>query len=108
MRFLILLFLSVAARAAELPPDPPPLASGLARAIPADAQRGLMQKPDQGLVNIGGTALRLAPGAQIRDGHNRIVLSASLSQPHLVKYLTDSQGQLWRVWILTRAEAAQP
>ena len=94
------------ADAAESPPDLP-LAAGLQRNIPAEAKRGMMQPPDQGLTRIGGTELRLAPGAQIRDTHNRLVLPASLSQPQLVEYVVDNQGQLFRVWILTAAEAAQ-
>lgn len=108
MRALILLLLCVAAHAASPPPEPLPLEAGLNRGIPAEAQRGLMQRPTQGVASIGGVPLRMAPGLQIRDTHNRIVLSDSLGQPHLVKYLTDAQGQLFRVWILTGAEAAQP
>ena len=108
MRTLFLLLFCVAAQAASPPPEPLPLEAGLNRAIPAEALRGVMQIPSQGVVSIGGVALRMAAGLQIRDTHNRIVLSASLGQAHLVKYLTDAQGQLFRVWILTKAEAAQP
>jgi len=101
-------FFGVSAAAAQPALDPLPLSAALVRSIPAEAERGVMQRPTQGLANIGGTAMRMAPGVQIRDTHNRIVLSDSLSQPHLVKYVTDAQGQLFRVWILTAAEAAQP
>jgi len=117
MRFLILLLyggvvyaslLGAAAAAAQSSLDPLPLPAGLARSIPADAQRGVLQRSTQGVATIGGKELRMAPGMQIRDTHNRIVLSDALGQPHLVKYLIDAQGQLFRVWILTAAEAAQP
>ena len=102
MRFLILLLCCGLAHAAELVP------AGLARAIPAEARRGVLQAPLAGSATIGGASLSLAPGLQIRDGHNRIVLPASLQEPQLVRYLVDGQGQLARVWILTAAEAARP
>ena len=105
MRFLIPLFLLLLC---SLSGAAEPLSAGLVRNIPAEAQRGVMQKPEQGLARIGSGELRLAPGLQIRDTHNRIVLPATLDQPQLVKYVVDLQGQLFRVWILTAAEAAQP
>ena len=108
MRALILLLFCVAVHAAPTPSEPLPLEAGLNRGIPAEAKRGVMQIPSLGVVAIGGVTLQMAAGLQIRDTHNRIVLSATLGQPHLVKYVTDAQGQLFRVWILTRAEAAQP
>ncbi|OIR06873.1 hypothetical protein GALL_111230 [mine drainage metagenome] len=81
---------------------------GTLRTIPAAARRGEMQPPWQGQTSIDGTDLHLAPGAQIRDQHNRIILSDSVRQPLLVKYLTDANGQLFRVWVLTAEEAAAP
>ena len=81
---------------------------GALRTIPAAARRGVMQPPWQGQTSIDGEQLRLAPGVQIRDRHNRIVLSDSVRQPLPVKYLTDANGQLFRVWVLTAEEAAGP
>lgn len=89
-----------------------PLAAGAQfgslRTIPAAAQRGQMQPPWQGQTRIDGNELRLAPGVQIRDEHNRIILSDNVRQPVLVKYLTDPNGQVIRVWVLTAEEAAAP
>ena len=101
-------FFGVTSAAAQSAFEPLPLSAAPARGIPAEAHRGVMQRPMQGLATIDGTQLLMAPGVQIRDTHNRIVLSDSLAQAHLVKYMTDAQGQLFRVWILTAAEAVQP
>ncbi len=92
----------------EPAPDPSPPPTGIFRSIPEEAVRGEMQPPWQGSTNIAGKNLQLAPGAQIRDEHNRIILSDNVRQPVLVKYLTDTSGQLIRVWVLTAEEAARP
>lgn len=105
MRFLLpLLPLLFCGLTVAVEPVPAPAL----RSIPAQALRGEMQAPTQGLVSIDGVVLRLAPGLQIRDINNRIVLSAALRGATRVKYQTDAQGQLLRVWLLTAAEAAQP
>lgn len=78
------------------------------RTIPADAKRGEIRHVYQMNVVIGGQAMRLAPGAQIRDASNMIMLPTALPPGSPVKYLLDSQGQVMRVWILTPQEAAQP
>ena len=88
------------------------LAAGAAqaqlRSIPEDAKRGEMRHLQETVVELNGTAVRLAPSAQIRDQSNRIVVPSTLAQPVLVKYLADPQGLPVRIWILTPAEAAQP
>ncbi|MCX7961710.1 MAG: hypothetical protein N2653_09080 [Burkholderiales bacterium] len=84
-----------------------PLAAQL-RSIPADAKRGTLSHVREMEVLLDGRPARLAPGAQIRDGENRIVLPMQLPPDSLVKYQLDGEGLLRRVWILTPAEAAQP
>ena len=89
------------------PQAPPPApAVMLLRSIPQEAVRGEMRPPGAGVAEIGGKQLPMAPGLQIRDTQNRIILSDSVRQPLLVKYLTDSSGALFRVWVLTAEEAA--
>ena len=78
------------------------------RTIPGEALRGEMQPPSAGSASIGGKDLRLAPGLQIRDPQNRIILSDTVRQPLLVKYLTDANGQVARIWVLTDGEASRP
>jgi len=89
-------------------PEALPPAGIFFRTIPAAALRGEMQPPSAGSVSIAGNDLRLAPGLQIRDPQNRIILSDTVRQPLLVKYLTDSNGQVARIWVLTGGEASLP
>ena len=77
------------------------------RAIPEEAKRGEMRHVQNMIVNISGTEQRLAPGAQIRDAANRVVLPASVPPNSEVKYTLDAQGQVRQVWILTPHEAAK-
>ena len=78
------------------------------RPIPADAKRGQMRHLEAMLVEVNGERMQLAPGAQIRDRANMLVLPGALPPGSLVKYTRDPQGQIARVWILTPQEAAQP
>jgi hypothetical protein len=88
------------------------LAAGAAaaqlRTIPADARRGELRHVQESLVEINGTRAILAPGAQIRDATNLIVLPAAVPANALVKFQVDASGQVSRVWILNAQEAAQP
>jgi len=78
------------------------------RTLPADAKRATMNHVQGMTVEIDGQRTELAAGAQIRDANNRIVLPTALPAGVLVKYIPDAQGQVWRVWILSPQEAAQP
>jgi hypothetical protein len=89
--------------AADVPPQP--AFAGL-RPIPAEAVKARMSPPQDGWVEIGGRPARLAPGAQIRDAGNFIVMSGTVQQPVQVRYLLDDSGAVSRVWILSAQEAA--
>lgn len=78
------------------------------RSIPADAKRAAMSHVQGMTVEIDGKRTELAAGAQIRDANNMIVLPTALPPNSLVKFMPDLQGQVWRVWILSPQEAAQP
>lgn len=78
------------------------------RSLPAEAKRGEMRHVQDMLVEIDGKRLRLAPGAQIRGPDNLIVLPMALPPGSLVKYTLDAQANVFRAWILTPQEAAQP
>lgn len=83
--------------------------SAMLRQFPAETRRGEMEPPNmQGEVVIGGQTLYLAPGVQIRNIDNRIVTPSSVQEPATVRYLTDASGAIFRVWVLTPAEAAAP
>jgi len=76
------------------------------RSIPPDAKRGVMRHLQDTIVQIDLNRARLAPGVQIRDIHNRLVLPASMRAGTVVRYQLDAQGLVSRVWILTAEEAA--
>ena len=84
------------------------VASAQVRSIPADAKRGQMRHLQEMTVDINGRAMQLAPGAQIRDASNLVVMPSALPARSLVKFTLDSSGNVNRVWILTAQEAAQP
>jgi hypothetical protein len=78
------------------------------RTLPPDAKRGAMRHLQNMIVLIDNSRARLAPGAQIRDAQNRLVLPTAIPAGSLIKYQWDAQGMVDRVWILTPEEAARP
>jgi hypothetical protein len=78
------------------------------RTIPANAKRATMTHVAGMTVEMNGNRVLLATGAQIRDAGNMIVVPTALPPGSLVKYQLDAQGQIWRIWILSPQEAAQP
>jgi len=81
------------------------LAGAQVRSIPDDARVGQIRHLQDMVVEIDGAAQQLAPGAQIRDASNRIILPIATPSGTRVKYLVDANGQVQRVWILTPEEA---
>jgi hypothetical protein len=78
------------------------------RTIPAEAKRATLSHVQGMTVELDGKKTELAAGAQIRDANNMIVLPTALPSGSLVKFMPDMQGHVWRVWILSQQEAAQP
>ena len=76
-------------------------------AIPAEAKAGTLRHVQGTLVELDGKQAWLAPGAQIRDVFNRLVVPTELMQKRTVRYLTDTSGLVHRVWLLTPEEVAQ-
>ena len=77
------------------------------RTIPADAERAQIRHVEENIVQLNGQRAQLAPGAQIRDGSNRVIVPTALPSDALVKYRLDASGQVRQVWILTPEEAAR-
>ncbi len=77
------------------------------RTIPADAKRAKMSHVQERIVELDGRREMLAPGAQIRDAANRIIVPNALPANSLVKYRRDARGAVYDVWILTPKEAAR-
>jgi hypothetical protein len=82
-----------------------PLAGAQVRSIPEDARVGEIRHLQEMVVEIDGAPQQLAPGAQIRDTSNRLILPTAIPPGTRVKYLVDASGQVHRVWILTPEEA---
>jgi hypothetical protein len=81
---------------------------GQLRSIPVEAKRGEIRSLGNMDVEIDGKAMRLSPGAQIRDAGNMIVLPTAVPAGAKVKYQVDPQNLVNRVWILSPQELAQP
>jgi hypothetical protein len=77
------------------------------RTLPRDAERGEVRHVQGMTIAIDGTERRLAPGAQIRDASNLVIVPTAIPAGSLAKYLTDSEGMVRQVWLLTPQEAAQ-
>ncbi|HMA88818.1 MAG TPA: hypothetical protein VKP89_08755 [Burkholderiales bacterium] len=93
---------------AVLPAYLAPVSLAQVRSLPAAAKRGEIRHVQDMLVEIDGKRMMLAPGAQIRNSANLIIVPTALPPGAQVKYLVDAEGMVSRVWILTRQEAAQP
>ena len=78
------------------------------RTIPPDAKRARMSHVQDMIVELNGQRARLAPGSQIRDANNLVVLPAALPPSSLVKFRADAEGMIRQVWILSPHEADQP
>src|SRR3954470_17147944 len=83
-------------------------AQAQARNIPEQAKDGELSHLQDMIVSINGVAVRLAPGVQIRDPDNRLVVPTAVPKGSQVKYLLDQEGLVRQVWILTPEEAKQP
>ncbi|HEY5899132.1 MAG TPA: hypothetical protein VIV54_16315 [Burkholderiales bacterium] len=75
------------------------------RTIPPEAKPAQMRHVEGGVIELNGKRGTLAPGAQIRDQANRIIVPSALPPGSLVKYSADANGLVQRVWVLTPEEA---
>jgi len=75
------------------------------RTIPEQAKQGEIRHVQETIVSIDGVQQRLAPGAQIRDQSNRLVVPSALPPGAQVKYLLNDEGLVRQVWILRPEEA---
>ena len=82
--------------------------AGLPRALPAEAKKVVMHFVGNGAVSVGDKALKLSPGAQIRDADSRLMLQGAVRGEFKVRAAIDINGQVSRVWILTPEEIATP
>jgi hypothetical protein len=77
------------------------------RSIPQEAVRGEIRHIEGFVIEIDGKTWRLAPGAQVRDSFNRVLVPMAIPPGAAVKYVAENDEVISRVWILTPEEAAQ-
>ena len=75
-------------------------------AIPDTAMRGVMTHLSQNIVSVNGQTMQLSPGARIWNRDNMTITPTMLPKESVVDYVVDGNKQIFRVWILTPAEAA--
>lgn len=69
--------------------------------------RAIFGRPSE--LSIEGQALRLAPGARIRDEQNMLVLSGQLvGRSATINYTLDTYGLVKDVWLLRADELSKP
>ena len=91
-----------------LTPTPPPPATGIIRSLPVETKRGVMNPPWNGQVQIDGQIYLLSPGVVIRNELNMAIPPMLVQSVAPVRYQTDAFGAVYRVWILSAAEATLP
>ncbi len=77
------------------------------RIFPQDAQPGEITGHQYPSVAIDDKVFHMAPGARIFDQSNRTILPLAMPQSGKILYLTDINGHLSRVWLLTPEEQAR-
>jgi hypothetical protein len=100
MRILVGALLLVICAAAAAQPQ-------VLRTIPPEAKVGTLRHLQEMIVDIDGTRERLAPGAQIRDPANRLMLPTAIPPGVTVKYMRNDAGMVSAVWLLTQREVLQ-
>ncbi len=99
---------SVVNAVSELPPAGQQLElySAVMRTFPSETKKGDLYPPIQQTLQISGKSLTAAPGLQIRNQQNLIVMPGTLQQAVPVRYQLDTMGNVYRIWILSAAEVA--
>jgi len=77
------------------------------RTIPQDARVAEIRHVQANIIELNGVQVPLAPGAQIRDTSNRIIMPVAVPAGALVKFRLNNNGQVRDVWILSREEATK-
>ena len=83
--------------------------TGAARNFPEAAVRGTLVMTGQGMAEVNGKALRMAPGMRLLNAENALVMPHTVvGQKLTVNYVVEpSTGLLLTAWVLSASEAAQ-
>ena len=77
---------------------------GIIRTLPAEAKIGEMLPPQDGQVRIGGKTYILSPAAMVLNEYNMMMPPMMVQAPVKVRFMTDTMGFVYRIWILSAAE----
>jgi hypothetical protein len=87
----------------------PALAQFRTPPIPAESYRGVIRHLNGMTVAIDQKAARLAPGAQIRNRLNLIIVPTAIPPDGAwADYTLNADGEIFRAWLLTPDELALP
>ena len=76
------------------------------RVLPPEAKVGVMQPlAGDGYVIIDDKSLPISPATQFRNQQNLIVMPMAVQQVSNVIYLNDTFGSVYRIWLISQAEA---
>jgi hypothetical protein len=77
--------------------------------IPEDSRRGVIRHLEEMAVAVDDKTMRLAAGAQIRNPQNLIIVPTAIPRSGAwADYVLNTDGQIFRVWLLTPDELARP
>lgn len=76
------------------------------RILPPEATPGQLNANSYPLVTISGKVYHMAPGGKIYDQSNRIIMPGTLPESGKVVFLTDMNGDISKIWLLTPEEEA--
>jgi hypothetical protein len=100
------LALALAGTLAALAPAPA-AAQTVQRNFPQTALRGKIVFGTPPVITINGNVAQMATGYRIHGLNNLLVMSAQLvGNKFVVDYTVDLQGQVYEIWLLSAAEAA--
>jgi hypothetical protein len=87
----------------------PALAQFRTPPIPAESARGVIRHLNGMTVAIDQRQARLAPGAQIRNQANLIIVPTAIPPNGAwADYTLNADGEIFRAWLLTPDELARP
>ena len=101
------LALALAGTLAALAPAPAAAQGVVQRNFPQTALRGKIVFGTPPVIKINGNVAHMASGYRIHGLDNLLVMSTQLvGGSFIVDYTTDMQGEVFEVWLLSAAEAA--
>jgi hypothetical protein len=87
----------------------PALAQFRTPPIPAESTRGVIRHLNGMTVAVDQRPARLAPGAQIRNQANLIIVPTAIPPNGAwADYTLNADGEIFRAWLLTPDELARP